>query len=330
MRFLARAPGKLVLIGEYAVLDGCPAIVMAVDRQVEATLQHSTDAAGCLRIVTADTIEYPVKKAAATGAGLVDAVISAAPALDWDSWSGELNSSAFFLKSTKLGLGSSAAALTAWAGAWWSAAAPGAQLPAAEVLIAIHRAFQGGAGSGLDVAAARHGGAIRYQLGENALPQIGSVRLPNSVGFAGIFAGTSASTVNLVGRFREWQRHAPVAAAALNLEMRDVAGQGAAAIGTGDGPGFCAALAAYGVVLDRLGGAIGADLVTVEHREIGRIADRFGVAYKVSGAGGGDLGVAASVEYDRMVDFLRDVRRHGFHVVELPLSETGLVVEEQA
>ena len=37
--FVARAPGKLFLLGEYAVLDGCPAVVAAVDRYVTVGLR---------------------------------------------------------------------------------------------------------------------------------------------------------------------------------------------------------------------------------------------------------------------------------------------------
>ncbi|MDH3305214.1 MAG: hypothetical protein OEM92_08415, partial [Gammaproteobacteria bacterium] len=40
---LASAPGKLVLCGEYAVLDGAPAVCMAVDRRATVTV---TDADG--------------------------------------------------------------------------------------------------------------------------------------------------------------------------------------------------------------------------------------------------------------------------------------------
>ena len=40
MAIVARAPGKLVALGEYAVLEGAPAIVLAVDRYCEATLAH--------------------------------------------------------------------------------------------------------------------------------------------------------------------------------------------------------------------------------------------------------------------------------------------------
>src|SRR5690554_4910274 len=46
MRWQARAPGKLMLLGEYAVLDGAPALVMAVDRfcKVELSLCEAGEA----------------------------------------------------------------------------------------------------------------------------------------------------------------------------------------------------------------------------------------------------------------------------------------------
>ena len=36
------APGKVVLAGEYAVLDGCPSIVLSIDRGVQCTIQKGT------------------------------------------------------------------------------------------------------------------------------------------------------------------------------------------------------------------------------------------------------------------------------------------------
>ena len=43
MQIVARAPGKLVVLGEYAVLDGAPALVIAVDRYCTANIQLSDD-----------------------------------------------------------------------------------------------------------------------------------------------------------------------------------------------------------------------------------------------------------------------------------------------
>jgi mevalonate kinase len=47
---VARAPGKLVALGEYAVLEGAPALVLAVDRYCVATLAESGD--GLCHLIT--------------------------------------------------------------------------------------------------------------------------------------------------------------------------------------------------------------------------------------------------------------------------------------
>ncbi|MDH3638826.1 MAG: hypothetical protein OES09_10250, partial [Gammaproteobacteria bacterium] len=41
MRITASAPGKIVLLGEYAVLAGVPALVMAIDRRAEVQLTEN-------------------------------------------------------------------------------------------------------------------------------------------------------------------------------------------------------------------------------------------------------------------------------------------------
>ena len=96
---------------------------------------------------------------------LVD-LVSGAPRLH--AWTGTLDSAAFWSGGNKLGLGSSAAALTAWAGAWHAYAAAAGAAIAAPTLTrdwsTLHRRFQGGRGSGIDVAASLHGGAIEFRL----------------------------------------------------------------------------------------------------------------------------------------------------------------------
>ena len=43
-RIVASAPGKLVVTGEYAVLEGAPAVVLAVGRRAQVVLDSSADA----------------------------------------------------------------------------------------------------------------------------------------------------------------------------------------------------------------------------------------------------------------------------------------------
>jgi phosphomevalonate kinase len=328
VRIVARAPGKLVALGEYAVLDGAPALVLAVDRYCDAAIGPSGD--DRCRLVTRmpNPHTHVFGVGAAAGVALVDLVSrdQAAPA-----WNGVLDSQAFFSGAVKLGLGSSAAALCAWTGAWEAygrrsgARQSGHTL---ETLIELHRRFQGGSGSGLDVAASLIGGAIDFRLGDGSVPHIGSVRLPNSVGFAGIFAGRSASTPVLLARYRAFRADSPARAAQVQHSLQSIAEAGCAAAAEDDADAFMQAITDYGLGLQDLGVAIGADIVTAEHRRIGALAKRYGVAYKVSGAGGGDLGIAFAVDLQALDAFKKSVSSHEFSVVDFRLAGRGLVVEE--
>ncbi len=330
MPLTASAPGKLVLLGEYAVLDGASALVMACDRRSVATIGPADGERCRLTTRMPAAVDHEFAPGTPSGAALVDAVLGdLAPRLPWPVWRATIDSSAFFADGLKLGLGSSAAALVAFAGAVRAAAGePGR--PDLSVLIQCHRSFQGGSGSGIDVAAALTGGTLEFRLDEAARAVVGSVRLPKSVGFAGIFAGSSASTPNLVGQYRRWADSGSAEAAGLRQRMAAVAAVGCAAAREGNGAAFVAAIDEYGRCLADLGQAIGAELVTGSHRRIGDLAGEFELAYKLSGAGGGDVGIACGLDADALRAFAARAADEGFHVVPLTVDDEGLRVEEHA
>ena len=86
---------------------------------------------------------------------------------------------------------------------------------------------------------------------------------------------------------------------------------------------------AYGRALDDLGSHIGAEIVTKEHRDLIRRADRFGIAYKVSGAGGGDLGLAFGLDPEALRAFEAAVS-DDYELIELDVDAQGLTVETKA
>ncbi|HEX5049893.1 MAG TPA: hypothetical protein VFX89_22460 [Gammaproteobacteria bacterium] len=307
------------------MLDGAPALVLSVDRYATATIEAHEGPGFRLTTRMPDPEDIRFDRGGSSGVPLVDLVTGSSPDLAAvPAWRGCLDSAPFFAGGSKLGLGSSAAALCAWAGAFrrYAGAAPAT---AAE-LIELHRAFQGGRGSGLDVAASLFGGAIEYRLQRSGEPQIGSVRLPNSVGFAGIFAGRSASTPVLVAHYREWGRQHPGPAAAMLAGLRRIAEAGCAAARGNNGVALVEAISEYGRALQNLGSAIGAEIVTAEHLRIGEHARRHGVAYKVSGAGGGDLGLACALDLEALAAFGRTIGAEGFRVIEVRPAEHGLSV----
>lgn len=138
----ARAPGKLFVTGAYAVLEGHPAIVLAVDRFAHARL------VGCGEGSTRPEVVAVAKRLDADP-----------PAVDVSSLEEH---------GRKLGLGSSAAAAVAAAGAILVARGedlddPTVRRQALDLALRAHRDVQP-RGSGGDVAAAALGGAIVVRL----------------------------------------------------------------------------------------------------------------------------------------------------------------------
>lgn len=320
----ASAPGKLVILGEYAVLDGAPALVMAVDRRCRAEIRAAGDGPCGLETRMPDAELHRFEPGRPSGVELVDLVTQGRA--DGRAWHAVLDTSELFEGRTKLGLGSSAAALTAWSAVWSAFTGPAGAGPELADLIGLHRRLQSG-GSGLDVAASFTGGVVSYRLEAGGRARVGSVRLPNSVGFAGIFAGRSASTPDLVSRYRAWGRERPRQAAEFRRRLGGIAEAGSEAARGNDARGLLDAIAEYGRGLDELGRTMGTDIMTQEHRSIAGAALRSGVAYKVSGAGGGDLGLAFSDRPDALAAFERAVAEQGFIVVGLGVDPDGLRIE---
>jgi phosphomevalonate kinase len=331
MTIEASAPGKLVILGEYAVLSGASAMAMAIDRRCRAVIDTTVRGRCELTIRAGRSARKKFARGSASGAEIVDRVVEAWPDAHPRDWRGAVDSRPLYAGDAKFGLGSSAAALVAWAGAWlrFTRGATSAAGPSIEALISVHRRCQGGAGSGLDVAVSGLGGVVEYRLDGKGDPEFGSVALPNSVRFVAIFTGRPVETPALLGQFDTWRAANPVQAGKLIDVLARVADSGLHAARSQDAERFLGAVAEYGSRLDELGKRIGVDIVTTQHRKIAAHAARCRVAYKVSGAGGGDVGLAFATDAAALERFSRNVG--GFaEVLDLSVEPTGLVVEGEA
>ncbi len=167
---LIEAPGKLVLMGEYAVLDGAPALVLAVHRGVGCRVEPG----GSSRVIDTPGDDSFVRAAL-------------------DTIGGPPGRYRFFDVDPldlpgKPGFGGSAAATVA------AVLAGGGEGPEA---YAIHQRVQGG-GSGVDVAASLHGGLVRFEAGlVTALPVVRPVV---------VYSGKSAATGHRVAAYLGWAR----------------------------------------------------------------------------------------------------------------------------
>jgi phosphomevalonate kinase len=259
------APGKLLLAGAYAVLEGAPAIVIAVDRYVVADTKQR-----------ALSVSREVR--AAIGAGK-------APWVD---------ARALYDGDSKLGLGSSAAVLVASLGA--RAVARGNDVLGADVRDGIfrlarraHAEVQVG-GSGIDVAASVYGGALEYAL-RVPEPCIKPIALPEGLYVDAVWSGTSARTTELRIRVESLrERDSALFHTRINA-LADAAKDALASLS--DVTAFVEASRATGAALAALGRDADAPIVPPAFDELAALAEaeEGGAAFFPSGAGGGDVGV---------------------------------------
>ncbi|MEQ1803252.1 MAG: hypothetical protein ABL989_15085 [Gammaproteobacteria bacterium] len=359
----AQAPGKLVIVGEYAVLEGAPGLAVAVDVRAEARITPVPGSGNQLVIPdTGESFRFrwvpgssPRWEGVSPGAfGLpleACAEILAVrgllpPATELPACQIELATAAFHHigrdgQRVKLGLGSSAAIVVALTGALLRFAG-GPALPR-QVLIAIcceaHRRLQGGTGSGIDVATAITGGAVAIDFGRQpgarresdaGVPQAHPVSWPRRLCMTAVWSGQSASTPAMLGRLRAFRERDATRFASHMERLGANAGQAVAAWTADDTAGLLGAIAGYESGLRQLDEAAGIGIFSPAHERLRAIAVKHGAVYKPSGAGGGDFGIALTDS--RTVD--QAVRAacvaEGFAVLDAELCAPGLSVRGEA
>jgi phosphomevalonate kinase len=300
---IAKAPGKVVLSGAYAVLEGAPALVAAVDRYAVADARRSAARA------------TPEVTAALARRGSGHAPWFDASALRDDT------------RDAKLGLGSSAAILVASIAALELARDPSlgddalarAVFPAA---LEAHRAAQGG-GSGIDVAASAFGGVLCFELSRGGGPRSSPFELPHGL-FVEVWASRdAASTADMLARVAAFRSERPAAHAAI---MKHLGGSAITVSRATSAAEYVEACREQLEGLGRLGDAAGAPIVTPATRAFDEALSGQGMVVLPSGAGGGDVALVVS---STPLHNLRG-ERFGFSRLELSLGARGVHADRAA
>jgi len=340
VKVTASAPGKLVVIGEYAVLEGAPALVMAVDRRVRVSLRGRRH--DYISVTAPGLAERGGRfRVDASGlhwlAGNADdfrlathIMTSLAGSGGWCGGGLEMNLDSSELMervggaARKLGLGSSAAvtvALYLALGYYGASRQERGTLPALETLIDIHAGFQGRRGSGLDIAASLYGGVIEYSRAGSPVAVPG--KLPDDAAMVFVWSGREASTGRFLAGIDEWRRQHPAPYRQLMGTLTDLASAAVAAARGNDAGEFLGCLDEYATVLESLGRDSGVDIVSVPHRRLRALANRYGVVYKPCGAGGGDIGIGVCRDRDALDRFREALVPADFQPLSLNIEREG-------
>jgi phosphomevalonate kinase len=304
----ASAPGKLIICGEYAVLDAGPAISMAVENRARVTIEPAGD--NCiLEIITSECdvfefnwtdagdVYYPNLQPEERGTMLrqvVNALKLSLPAT-MPLVRIIIDSSEFYSAETaqKLGVGSSAAVCVALTGALHRLF--GSTIGIDELCFRVHRAFQGGKGSGVDVATSLSGGLIGFQNQLEArfaeLPQIRHLKPLEGLHILPVWTGYESSTSEMLNSLDLYRNQGFQEYEEFINSMSEICAQLVVVWGQQNIKAVLDLLALYSTRLQKLDAAAGMGIYSQPHLDFQCFADHAGVVYKPSGAGGGDFGL---------------------------------------
>jgi len=350
----ASAPAKLVLLGEYAVLEGAPALVAAVDRRVHVDLAPTGEATW---LFTSDLPHFPASIVEWSAEGIevhvepgeheewtvmpgtvIECLCGAAGVDPWQlpPLAIHIASRALFDEdgTTKLGLGSSAAAIVALAAAfraqlhaWGHLVEEPGPLDALLENLWIHAETQEGRGSGLDVAAATLGGVLSYRIRDEEL-DVDVVELPRDVRFTTVWTGTASSTRTLLEGMEAFEGRAPETYARHMARLGELCEAGAGACRTDDAGAWLEVVRAWTPAMVEFGRAAGLPIVTAAHERLAALAEGPDTAYKPSGAGGGDVGLLFARSAEALAKTARRAEEWGYRCIPLRVEPDGVKIRQ--
>ncbi len=333
----ATAPGKTVLSGEYAVLQNSTAIATAIDRRVHVTVSespgeyHSITAPGYLegnwsfRLSEEGKFAWRERLPGPSAFSLVEEVWKSFDTAQWPSLSLVVDTQEFIDAATglKLGLGSSAAVSVALTAALQSFHSFGRDT--GKSAMDAHERFQGGLGSGVDVATSLQGGVIAYRRAGAEAHQVG---WPAGLHYRYLWSGQASFTAEKLAKLSE-RREQGAESDSMKL-LSETAENVAAVWSSGDSRQTLEAFPAYIDALRQF--SVDQDLGVFDagHGGLVHLATENGIVYKPCGAGGGDIGIVLAASEAAVNEFCKQAHQQGFRNLDIALEVEGVLITERS
>ena len=340
------APGKLVLIGEYAVLEGAPAFAVAVVTRARVSLQPR-ESAECTLLISNDKskfsfhwtpsgeLDWVEPDVGDRGMLLEATVVTLAefglmptdlPGIELRIDSESLYSCAGDGTPLKLGLGSSAAVSVAVTGALYRlfTGEHAARSDLLEICLTGHRRFQGQLGSGIDVASALFGGVIVLEPHSGSIPSVTPLTWPDGLFALPVWTGVPASTISMLAAADAFREDSPDCHRLHMNALQDIANAALAAWRANDSARLLAMIEEYRRELENYDNDSMIGIFSPPHRSLQQLIAARGAIYKPAGAGGGDCGVAFADDIETIVQLKSELQHQGFTYSDAELCAEGL------
>jgi phosphomevalonate kinase len=343
----------MILIGEYAVLEGADALVAAVDRRSVVTFGTQPDAntillsspqmhiidLPCIR-TRQGHIRFDPALEAQTRHKMNFIALLLKAALDelqvplekpCGGWMASFNTDAFYVpgQPVKLGFGSSASltvALIAGLGKLFKKDLPANDL--FNISLRVHHAAQGRSGSGIDVAACSHGGVLQYNFARSEKEitgRIKSIKMPDDLEIAVVYTGHSASTRDMVSGFYELKELQPDLFNSTLSAMINCSGRAVGFFGANQTDQFMNEVDSFYQLAEQLSRNSALPVISPAHQAIYAIARKHSCFYKPSGAGGGDIGTIFYRKGQEVRPLFKELTSLNFPPLPAAIAESGVI-----
>lgn len=315
------APGKLMLLGEHAVVYGRPCIVTAVGQRMRATIELADEPVFQLNTPDVQVVDYkkPMSELGIgdipKGAKFVEIAIKNFSEKYPIQGGVKVTTSSEF--SSQFGFGSSSASTVCIIKAL--SEATGATLDNKAIFNLSYKTVLDiqGKGSGFDVAAAAFGGTLYFIKGGQTIEPLQTDSLPLIVGYSGI----KADTVTIVNQVLEKAKEHPEVIEGIYDNTGKLVEQAKQAVLSKDWQKFGELMNENQKLLEKLE-------VSINKLDNMILAARKAGAYgaKLSGAGGGDCIITLAPE-NRIQAVKDGITAAGGQIIDVKINAEGVKIE---
>ncbi|MCP4000671.1 MAG: hypothetical protein GY727_07160 [Gammaproteobacteria bacterium] len=342
------APGKLLLTGEYAVLENAPAVSAATDLRATVEIysvntksselyvvntgqrySFNADLVGASRWIN-DPGEFGMLVNAALDVMHEDGVtLGHNSAIGISICTRDFYQQAVDINNVpqKKGIGSSAAVAAALTAALQVSAGKDPDMSTA---LKVHHYFQGAQGSGVDVVTSWFGGLIAMSSGTSqmSMPRVQELAWPEDLFVMPVWTGQAASTTAKLSLVNDFKAGSPEVWAEVFAPVCSAARVAAAAWENASGDKILESIHCFSEALRQLDASASLGIWSEPHQELYSFANRSDVIYKPSGAGGGDFGIVFTTDESQLTHFARKAEAAGYKTGTVAWSSEGLKISQ--
>jgi phosphomevalonate kinase len=355
LNFQIKVPGKLILIGEYAVLEGADSLVASVDRYVTIDISDSEQEYWTITSnLSADSLTYvinqsgkliPQENQSSEYLSRMDFVIDiinhicekiSKNGVNIKPFDLNIDTSQFYIdeNQNKLGLGSSAALTVSLILSIAYLFEKKSKLFANSyelfrLACDIHFRAQGNRGSGIDIAASIYGGINIYNIHsieKEDKNRLKPVSVLDNLFILPIWTGVSASTSDFLSKLDEYRLIFETEYQDMMSRLIFLSEAGCQAYIEKNCSDFLDIVHDYYQVLKNISSKSKIPIISDIHNKIEMIVRSNGGIYKPSGAGGGDIGLAFSDSQLTLDKVKKELAHHRIGTLSIGISTDGVIV----